>query len=519
MQANPEYEPISYSKYVYKTEPYQHQRSVLQRCWMRPYYAWFLTMGLGKSKIAIDNFSCLFQHNLIDGVLIIAPKGVYRNWTSKEIPQHMPDHLQRRMMYWSTKKKDFNAIEKMADVGPLPEMVLDILVVNIDALIMKRNEEILTRFLETHRAMIIVDESTRIKNPSAKRTKAAIRLAKKAKYRRILTGSPILNSPLDLYSQCDFLSPAVTNTRARIYQDNPLGFSNFYSFRARYAIMKKATFGGITREFPVAYKSLDELGERLKGFSSRITKEECLDLPDKIYLTREVPLSDDQRKYYNEMAKKSRVLLEGLDHEEDPIYAKIALTQLLKLHQISTGFISTDDGHVVKIDSNRSKELLALVDELDLNSGKVIVWSNFVSAIEEVIEVLSEKFGPESVVHFYGATSDEDREKAKVEFQDPKSPVKFFVGNPSSAGMGITLTQATTVIYYSNSFSLEHRLQSEDRAHRVGQTKNVTYIDFVSTPLDRDVIDALKNKKNISDVVIDGGVSRWMEVKADEQLS
>lgn len=474
----------------------------------------FLTGNSGKTKEAIDNFSALFQHNLIDGVLVVAPMGVYRNWTTKEIPEHMPDNLQRRMMYWQKRKKARNAIEDMCKNGSLPEHILDILVINIEALVSKQVVDMLQEFLKSHDAMMIIDESTRIKNVTAQRTKACTKLGRYAKYRRILTGSPLLNSPLDLYGQCNFLNPAITNTRAGIFRDNPLGFSNYISFRSRYAITRKIDHGGRIQEFPVAYQHLDELSAKLKSFSSRIRKEECVDLPEKIYTVREVPLTEEQVKGYNEMAKKCRIfLMQG--EKTDTVFARMALTQLLKLQQISAGFVTNEDGTVYKIDNNRMRELLAVLDDIDITQNKVIIWSNFVPAIEEILSTLRLQYGPEAVVDFYGATEDEAREQAKISFQDPESPVRIFVGNPAVAGMGITLTQATHVIYYSNGFNLEHRLQSEDRAHRVGQTKPVTYIDLVSTKMDRDVLNALRSKKEIADLVVDGEISDWLEVKEE----
>lgn len=475
----------------------------------------FLTGNSGKTKEAIDNFSALFQHNLIDGVIVIAPMGVYRNWTTKEIPEHMPDHLKRRMMYWQKGKKARRMIEDMCKNGSPPEHILDILVINIEALVTKSVVEMLIEFLKSHETMLIIDESTRIKNVSAQRTKACAKLANFAKYRRILTGSPLLNTPLDLYGQCNFLNPARVNTRAGIFRDNPLGFSNYISFRARYAVMRKIDRGGKTQEFPVAYQHLDELAAKLKEFSSRIKKEECVDLPDKIYTVREVPMTDEQIKGYNEMAKKCRIFLTQSDGQVDTVFANLALTQLLRLHQISAGFITNEDGTVYKIDNNRMAELMAVLEDIDITKNKVIIWSNFVPAIEEILSALRIKYGPEAIVDFYGATEEEDREKAKIAFQDPDSPVKIFVGNPAVAGMGITLTQASYVIYYSNSFNLEYRMQSEDRAHRVGLTHPVTYIDFVSTQMDRDVLKALRNKKQVADLVVDGTVSGWLETKGE----
>lgn len=506
-----EYVPASYVKYKFKTPPFEHQKKFLAETWMKPYYALFWEMGSGKSFTTINNAGILFKHGLINGMLVIAPKGVYRNWTTLEIPTHMPEHIPYETMYWNsngTRKYSFALSEFIHT--PTPGK-LDIFAINIDALITKKGFQACETFLNTHTALTVVDESTRIKSPSAMRTKRAIQLAKLSKYRRILTGTPITTSPLDIYSQVDFLDPAELNLKKGIQKNNPLGFCNFTSFRARYALLKEIPgCGKRPIKFPVAYINQDELHTKLKAFSSRLTKEECLDLPPKIYKTWEVELTDEQKRLYTQMATEARAILWNARQETEEIYAQTALTQLLRLHQLSCGFISSQDGSILEVKNNRLQELMNVIDIADKQEGKVIIWSNFVPAIEAIISEIKAVKGEDSVVHFYGATSDEERERAKKDFQDPDSPVKYFVGNPSSAGMGITLTQATTVIYYSNSFNLEHRLQSEDRAHRAGQHHPVTYIDFVSTPLDMKVIQKLIAKKNTADLVVDGEFNKWL---------
>lgn len=508
-----DYKPAQYVKYKFKTTPFEHQKKILAETWLKPYWAMFLSMGAGKTKLILDTAGVQFVHGLINGLLIIAPKGVYRNWTETEMPIHMPEYINTRVMSWKQKSlqgKKFSA--ELDDFVSVPkDGVLDIFAINVDALITEAGMSACERFLKSHDTLAVVDESTRIKNHSARRTKNAIKLAKLAKYRRILTGTPITTSPLDLYSQCDFLKPSTCNTRSATYINNPLGFSNFYTFRARYAILKEIpSTGGHAIKFPVAYVNQDELNAKLKEFSTRLTKEECLDLPPKIYQTWNVELTPEQNRMYKQMVTEARVTLDQLTQDGGEIYAQTALTQLLRLHQLSSGFITSDDKQVIEVPNNRLTELLEVVENVNLEESKVIIWCHFVAAIEKIISALKEVYGEKSVTHFYGATLPDERERAKKEFQDPNSPVKFFVANPATAGMGLTLTQATTVIYYTNSFNLEYRLQSEDRAHRAGQTKPVTYIDFVSTPIDVAVLKKLKSKKLVADLVVDGEILKWL---------
>lgn len=513
------YKPDYYVKYPYKTEPYEHQRKFLQETWLRPYYALFWEMGAGKSKAVIDTFGALFLHNMLDGVLILAPKGVYRNWTTKEIPEHLPDAVPVKTMFWDSKKAATKAGKKAYDtfVSAYSDKTLSVFVVNIEALVSDGAVKACQKFLQTHIAMIVMDESTRIKTPTALRTRKAIQLAKLAKYKRILSGSPVTTSPLDLYSQCDFLNPAIADHRRKMYIDNPLGFSNYLNFRARYAVMKEIVVGGQKRTIPVSYTNVDELNAKLKMFSSRVTKAECLDLPPKIYTTRTVPLTSLQKEYYKEMAQKARLFLrQNSDEVTDRVMAKIALTKIEKLLQISGGFVVTDDRRIVDIENDRLNELMATISEVNLEEGKVIIWTHYTHLIDIVSKALAVKYGPDSVVTYYGDTGVEERERAKKLFQDISSPVKFFVGNPATAGMGITLTAANTVIYYTNSYNLEYRMQSEDRAHRLGQQKKVLYIDFISTPMDKKVLQLLKAKKNIADLIVDGSIIEWLDLDNEE---
>ena len=513
------YRPGFYIKYPYKTEPYEHQRKFLQQTWLRPYYALFWEMGAGKSKAVIDTFAALFLHNLLDGVLILAPNGVYRNWTTKEIPEHLPDSVPVRTKYWSSKKAATKSgkLEYDRFVTNYTRDTLAVFVVNIEALVSDNAMQACRKFLQTHAAMIVMDESTRIKTPTALRTRRAIQLAKLAKYKRILSGSPITTSPLDLYSQCDFLNPAVADHRKKLYLDNPLGFSNFASFRARYTILKDIVVGGQKRTIPVSYVNTDELNAKLKAFSSRVTKAECLDLPPKVYTTRTIPLTSLQKEYYKDMAQKAKLFIRKEGEEfTDKVMAKIALTKIEKLLQISSGFVITDDRRIVGIENDRIKELMATINEIDTDEGKIIIWSHYTHLIEIITKSLTDKNGTDSVVTYYGDTDVEERERAKKLFQDTSSPVKFFVGNPATAGMGITLTAANTVIYYSNSYNLEHRLQSEYRAHRLGQQKKVLYIDFISTPMDKKVLQLLKAKKNIADLIVDGSIIEWLDLDNEE---
>ena len=475
--------------YKFKTKPYEHQLTALEKSWDKKEYGYFMEMGTGKSKVLVDNMAMLYDKGRINGAIIVAPKGVYNNWFSQEIPTHLPSHIQPKMVMWTaltskTKDKEYQSLFETGHD-------LHVLIMNVEALSTKKGLEFATKFISCHETMLAIDESTTIKNPTAKRTKSILQLGKQAKYRRILTGSPVTKSPLDLYTQCGFLDSFL------------LGFDSFYAFRNRYANMIDKNFGGRRVQLIGSYKRLDELAEKLKIFSYRVLKEDCLDLPEKVYTRREVELTDEQSKAYSTMKSAALALLNG-----KMATAPHVLTQMMRLHQITCGHLRNDDGTITDIKNNRIKELVNLLEEVE---GKVIIWANYVHDIKHIVKTISDEFGEDSIVQYYGAVSSEDRQKAIEKFQNPDSKARFFIGNPQTGGYGITLTAANTVVYYSNGYDLEKRLQSEDRAHRIGQTKSVTYVDFIAPKtVDEKIVKALRSKMNIANEIMDEDWRAWI---------
>jgi len=446
-------------------------------------------MGTGKSKVLVDNMSMLYDKGKIDGALIVAPKGVYTNWLSQEIPTHLVRHIKPKMVLWTAttskaKDKEYQQLFK-------PDLDLHILIMNVEAFSTKKGVEFAYKFLRTHKTLMTIDESTTIKNPSAKRTKSILMLGKHAKYRRILTGSPVTKSPLDLYSQCAFLN------------ENLLDHGSYYAFRNRYARMVDRNFGGRRVQIVASYQRLDELEDILKAFSYRVQKVDCLDLPKKIFINRTVELTKEQNEAYATMKSAALAQLKG-----KMATAPHVLTQLMRLHQITCGHLKSDDGQITNFKHNRIEELIDVIDEME---GKVIIWANYVHDIEQITKELEKEYGEGCVVQYYGKVSSEDRQTAIKEFQDPNSNVKYFIGNTQTGGYGITLTAASNVIYYSNSYDLEKRLQSEDRAHRIGQHKPVTYVDLIAEKtVDEKIIKALRKKINIASTIMGDTVQDWI---------
>ena len=450
-----------------------------------------MEMGTGKSKVLVDNIAMLYDNGAIRAALIVAPKGVYKNWNDIEFPVHLPEHVDHTKVLWEatiTKKKQVE-LDTLFD----GKEELKILIMNVEAFSTTKGLDFARSFLNIFlgRALIGIDESTTIKSPTAKRTKNILKLGNLAKYRRILTGSPVTKSPLDLYSQCEFLDP---------YH---LSHYSYYSFRARYAQMLDRNFGGRRVQIVGSYRNLGELTDKLEKFSYRVLKEDCLDLPEKIFTKRFVELTPEQKRIYAQLKK---LALATIDNK---IMSTVnVMTQLMRLHQVTCGTFKADDGTIKHLSNNR---LSALMDCLEETEGKVIIWATYREDIKKIVDSLKKAYGEASTVEYHGGVDATLRQDHIAQFQDVKGPTRYFVGNPQTGGYGITLTAANTVIYYSNSYDLEKRLQSEDRAHRIGQTGSVTYVDLIAEKtIDEKIVKSLRDKIDIANEIMGEDLKDWI---------
>jgi len=472
--------------YKYKSKPFAHQKKALEMSWDKEVFAYFMEMGTGKSKVLIDNIAMLYNAGKINGALIVAPKGVYKNWFDSEIPSHMPDYIEKRVGLWRTdpKAKDLQPLFKTG-------AELHILIMNVEAFSTKKGMDFAEKFLNSHETLMGIDESTTIKNPAAKRTKNIVYLKQFTKYRRILTGSPVTKSPLDLFTQCYFLDPYL------------LDQSSYYVFRTRYAVCRKINVSGRQVEIVVGYRNLAELSEKLKPFSYRVLKDDCLDLPKKTYMKRTVELTDEQKKVYKQMKQEAIAFLNG-----KMVTSATVITQLMRLHQITCGHFKSNDGVVQDLKNNRITQLMDILEEVE---GKAVIWAHYRHDIEKIVEAISKKYGENTVVTYFGDTSTDDRQRAIKKIQDKKSPVRFIIGTPQTGGYGITLTGASTMIYYSNGYDLEKRMQSEARIDRIGQEKPMTYIDIMAEDtIDDRIVKSLRNKVNIATEIMGEELKAWI---------
>lgn len=477
----------TYPSIVLPTTPYEHQREARDLSWDLEFFAYLMEMGTGKSKCIIDSVAGLVHEGRINGVLILAPKGTYLTWPKEQIPIHMPEWIDYYIgVYSSTMNKEQEA--KVRNVISPIEGHIDILVMNIEALNSDRAMMFAIEFLENHNAMTVIDESDSIKNITAARTKKALTLGKLSKYRRIATGTPITQSPLDLFAQFEFLKPGC------------LKFTSFTAFRSYYANMVLMRLG--TRAFNVVkgFRNLNQLQADIKNISYRKLKTECLDLPEKIYSTRYFSMSPEQQKLYDKLKEEAL-----LDFEQGLVTSTSALTTIMRLQQIACGHVTLDDGTVVDIPHDRLK---VLDEVLEQATGKVIIWCHFQHDVEVVVDHLNKHRDgaadtPDYAVHYYGKTTTDQRANAlEVFMNDPHC--KWFVGTPSTGGRGLTLVQSHTTVYYSNGYMLGERLQSEDRNHRIGQKNTVSIIDIVAEKaVDERVVKLLREKKNLADLVLD----------------
>lgn len=477
--------------YEFRTQPWEHQKACLRASWKREGFARLMEMGTGKSKVAVDEASLYYEEKLIDAWVVIPPKGVYENWTRKEIPEHMPQRVLDKALIvrWGAAGGRVQAALLSEALRPRDGLV--VLVMNVEALSSPgAARDYLEAFLKAHRCLVDIDESTKIKNPSAKRTKALVRLGALAEYRRINTGSPVTRSPLDLYAQFEFLGPGL------------LGSRSFYAFRSRYAVLQDRFFGGRRVAEVVGYQNLDLLTEKMRAHSFRVTKEECLDLPPKIYETRDVELTPEQKRLYEEIRDYALTTLEN----GEMVSAQAVIVQIIRLHQIVCGFVGNDDGDVRDIPSRRIEVLEDVLEETD---GKVVVWCRYRRAIDQIVGTLSRSFGPENVAQFHGGNVSERNEEAQRFLTDPAC--RYMVATQAAGGYGNTWTAANTEIYFANDYDLELRLQSEDRLHRAGQHKPVTIIDLVARgTVDEKILAALRNKLNLAAQVVGDGYREWL---------
>ena len=460
------------------SELFEHQKKYLQAHWQKAGRGLFWEMGTGKTRAALVNLAALCQAGEVNALLVVAPNGVHVNW-GREVRKYFPD---ARFVCYSS-RNDAPQRRALKDLFEHTHGVR-ILAINVEALSYPQSEAVRLAydFLRATKAMFIVDESTCIKNPKAMRTKIAFKLRPLSKYRRILTGSPIADSPFDAWSQLEFLQPGCSGM-------------SYFQFQHEHGIYEQVFLG--TRSFSKVsgYKRLGQLKQLMETHGDFIAKSECLDLPPKLYQTREVSMEPEQIKLYTLVKNDISVAL-GAGYIE-PVNA---MAKLQHLHNITIGFVKHEDATIQWISDARIKALIELLEEIN---AKTIIWCSSRPALAQISVALNSRWGPQCHVQYHGGIDLKTRDLGVDRFQSDPACL-FFLANQEAGGYGLTLTAASYEIYFRNNYSLEDRLQSEDRAHRIGQTKSVTIIDMISPgTVDEHVLNALNSKLDIAATIVD----------------
>jgi SNF2 family DNA or RNA helicase len=471
----------------------------------KKFYALLMQMRTGKTKVTLDDFVRCYEQDKVDDLLVIAPAGVYLTWLGA-IEDHVNSDLssQMRIRHWSSiKEKNEDEQRSLRRLlNSCSPNVPRVFLMNVEAIgTVARAKEAVLEFCKDRRIYCALDESTCIKNPNAKRTEFLLEnLRDKSEYRRILTGLIAPRDPLDVYSQFDFLQPEC------------LGYSTFASFSARYAIIKKKSHMKFGSKFnytkPVGFRDKEELALRMSWHSYRVRLADCYDLPPKIYEIRNVELTDEQERIYKEMQQFAVAELE----KEVFVSAPQAMVQIMRLHQVLMGHTVDDEKIGRNVETNRINELMNIIEEWDDGESKAIIWCSYDADIQSVVEAL--RASGYGVARFWGGNRN-TREQEERDFKEEQG-TRFMVATPAAGGRGRTWTQADLVIYFSNTWNLEHRDQSEERAQGIGKSKNVLYIDLVavrqngSQTVDMRILKALRNKINMASVLSGDGWREWV---------
>jgi SNF2 family DNA or RNA helicase len=468
--------------YPFKTQPRQKQLEALNKVYGMESVALFMEMRTGKTKVIIDLASAKRMQAEVDRVLIICPLSIRKNWV-REIEIHAPFPVDVHLLD-SSKPKLFNKwLSEKHDFKWL--------IVGVESLAAGSAIKYTEQFaLSSYKLMTVVDESSKIKGHAAIRAKNCVRLARMSAYRVVMTGTPISHGPMDLFMQFEFLDPDI------------IGIGDFYSFRKRYAVM-----GGYEEKQIVGYQNIDELMEMLEPFVFQVRKDEVFpDAPKKIYIRREVPLSDRQKELYRKVKK------EGLAEIGDKVMiVQNALEKMLRLQEITGGSVSfradpetealTKKKYIRQRVDGPNPKLSELMEVVQEYTGQTIVWCAFREEIAMVSEALRKAFGDDQVVELHGDVDEAARDyNVNVAFQGGKA--RFLVGNTSTGGMGLTMHAAENEIYFSNSFNYTDREQSEERAFGPHKTNGTVIVDIVAEKtVDEHILEALIQKKDVSEYV------------------
>lgn len=499
-------------EYKPRTSPMSHQTQAISACRARPsdpcdedVFAYLMDTGTGKSKVVLDEWGEAAINGGWQNLLVLAPAGSYRNWCQdktdlqkSEINTHLNPLLRQKLvdtMWISGGNKDNRErLRLMLEARDRPRALF----MNVEALSStEKARDFIKEFLESCKKSGVycaIDESTVIRNNSKRTEFINEVIPGLTNARRILTGLLTPRSPLDVYHQFEFLSPKI------------LGFRSAFGFKSRYAVTRKMTVRQGERErlinVVVGYRNVNEIRQKIAPYSFRVLKEDCLDLPPKTYIMRDVELTDQQWKHYKELKQHATTMLSTGEY----VTVDSVLTMMMRLHQINLGYVVDEDGNFHDIPERRTDSLVEMLDE---HRGKAVIWCPWRAPLEKVVQRLQKEFGPKSVAQFHGGNKGTRHEDEARFLGDPEC--RFMAATQGAGMRGNTWTVADLAVYYANDHDLEKRYQSEDRIYRKGQDKRVTIGDLVSQgTVDTKILKALRNKIDLATVLAGENYREWL---------
>ena len=478
--------------YQYKTEPFKHQHEDFERTRDKRAWAHFHEQGTGKSKIVVDTAAYRFLNKDITGLLILAPNAVHQNWRTDEIPTHLPDEVAERTLalsFLNDKKNTKWHRDQLKEF--LRYKGFRVLTMPYSGFMTGEGKELAWEFMKQG-IMMVCDESGDIKTPGAKRTKSVIAAGKYPLITRILDGTPVAQSPFDVFAPVKFLD-------ADYWKQYKI--PTFQVFKHRFGMFKGAPNGG---EFCVGYQNLEELNEWLKPISSRVLKDDVLDLPDRLYSKARFEMTPEQRRVYDQIKDDYRAEINGMEWEAD-----LTIVRQLRLQQVACGYLPTPESEgefaePYQLIGPHNPRLELLMELLEHTPYPAIIWARFRMDIDQIMERLGK-----AAVRLDGRLDEEDREVSKRRFK--AGEVQWLVANPAVGGTGLTLNRAKGMFFYSNSFKPRDRLQAEDRNHRIGQDTSVLVTDLLAVnSIDNHIVDSLRRKRKVSATVLGDPESEWL---------
>jgi SNF2 family DNA or RNA helicase len=491
----------------FQLPPLRHQADIFEATKDLPGFLLFWKQGVGKTCPTIGTCAYLYESGKIQALVVFAPNGVHRNWANDELPKHMPERIwqKARLFIWEASKAQNKSAKAQRESFIKYDGGLKILCIPFQAILTPTCKSFTRRFMLKWKCLGVADESQRIKSPGAKSTKSITNAAEYCAYRRGLSGTPVTQGAFDVFSQVMFVDENFWRERGLYpYEVFKTHFGVYMSEEEFYE--QRGYKANSDDDRLVDYKNLDELQGYLKLISHRLTLESAgIKLPPKVYKKLYFTLTPKQRYVYDTLAEEMVV---ELPETGDWLEAPETLQRLVRLQQITCGYVAIEAGEPVQRIDDKNPRLQLLIDTIRNDcEGKNIIWSKFTPDVD-VIMLALQKIG-RNPVRYDGLVSNDERERNKRAFQE--GDATDFVGKPASGATGLTLHAAESVHYYSNSYNYEHRAQSEDRAHRIGLDHTVVYYDYIAQDtIDEQIVRNLKKKHKFAEYLLDDAPKEWL---------